>query len=105
MLKALENKPDYISKSDKENKRLVDNVNYLICHLCLRNIYKGNKNLFKNGKYYESKTTAFYIHDKNNWKNISQNLFNNFKIDKSKLMIKMRGSDRRHITNIPQILY
>lgn len=105
VLNALNNKQLYISDSDSENVRLVGNVNYLICHLCLRNLYKKNKNLFKNGKYYESNTTAFHIHNKNNWKNINKNLFKDFYIDPKRLMIKMRGSDRKNVKNIHQSLY
>jgi len=105
VLLALKNKELYIKNSSNENKILVDNVNYLICHLCLRNIYEKNPKLFTNGKYYESKSTAFYEHYKHNWKNIGENIFKNFTINPNRLMIKLRRRDRKNIKNIPLELY
>jgi hypothetical protein len=101
---ALKNPPKYIASSSDYNKKLVESPNYLICHLALRNIYDKNKNLFKNGKYYNSTDTAFYEHDKYNWKNVIENVFKNFKIKPDKFIIKFTGKDRR-TTDITKIIF
>jgi len=105
VLLALKNKESYIKNSSNKNKILVDNVSYLICHLALRNIYEKNQKLFANGKYYESKKTAFYEHYKHSWKNIGEKIFQDFTINPNRLMIKLRKRDRKNIQNIPLELY
>ena len=101
VLLALKDKKSYIANSNKNNTKLVGNNNYLICHLVLRNIYSKNPDLFKNGKFYESINTAFAEHKKHNWTNVGKNLFKNYKMQPNNLIIKMRGSDRRGVENIP----
>ena len=93
--KAIKDPDAYLASSDDYNKKLVNNPKYLICHLALRNIYDNHKNLFKNGKYHDSNKTAFYEHNKYNWKDVGMKAFKQFSIHPERLMIKLRGSDRR----------
>jgi hypothetical protein len=98
----------YLELSSEYNKKLVNDPEYLICHLALRNIYDKDKNLFKNGKYYDSNKTAFYEHNKYNWKDVGLNAFRNFSIHPERFMIKLRGSDRmsanQNEVEIPEVL-
>lgn len=94
--KAIKDPDAYLESSSEYNKKLVNIPKYLICHLALRNIYDKNKNLFKNGKYIDSNSTAFYEHNKYNWKDVGMNAFNkDFSIHPERLMIKLRGCDRK----------
>jgi hypothetical protein len=106
--KAIKNPKEYLEFSNEDNKKLVGNCEYLICHLALRNIYDKYRELFKNGKYYDSNETAFYEHKKYNWKDVGMNAFKNFSIHPERLMIKLRGSDRSSVNKnkveIPKIL-
>jgi len=104
VLYALLNNDIYISLSSKYNKELVMSPEYLICHLVLRNIYDRDKNLFSNIKLYNSSETAFYEHLKYNMNNVGENIFNNFKLEPKRLLIKFRGSDRNNNIKIPNIL-
>lgn len=104
VLTAIKNPKKYIEKSNKQDVKLVKNPYYLICHLALRNVYRGNKGLFANGKYINSNTTAFYLHNQSNWK-INKNTFQNLTINPNRLMIKTRKIDRKNIGNIPQNFY
>jgi len=98
--KAIKDSDAYLASSSEYNKKLVVTPKYLICHLALRNIYDKHKNLFKNGKYYDSNKTAFYEHNKYNWKDVGMKAFNkDFSIHPERLMIKLRGSDRRSVNN------
>ena len=92
-LTALSNREEYIRKSSDYNKKIIGNYSYLICHLALKNIYEKDKKLFSRIKKYKSSTTAFYyqIHNPD-----LKYLFKN-KFDKSKLMIKLTGSNRKKI--------
>jgi len=106
--KAIKDPKTYLASSSEYNKKLVNNPEYLICHLALRNIYDNNKKLFKNGKYYDSNSTAFFEHNKYNWKDVGMNAFKNFSIHPERLMIKLRGSDRnsanQNEVQVPEIL-
>ena len=93
--KAIKDPNAYLESSSDYNKKLVKMPEYLICHLALRNIYDNHKKMFKNGKYYDSNKTAFYEHNKYNWKDVGMNAFKNFSIHPERLMIKLRGSDRK----------
>jgi hypothetical protein len=104
VLIAIKNPKKYIDKSDKRDVELVKNPYYLICHLALRNVYRGKKGLFTNGKYINSNTTAFYLQNQSKWK-INKNTFQNLTINPNRLMIKMRKIDRKNIGNIPQVFY
>jgi mannosyltransferase OCH1-like enzyme len=104
--KALKNPEVYIESSSEYNKKLVNNPEYLICHLALRNIYDNHKDIFKNGKYIDSNTTAFYEHNKYSWKDVAINAFKDFSIHPERLMIKFISVDRNHINEveIPAVL-
>ena len=106
--KAIKDPSAYLASSSDYNKKLVEDPEYLICHLALRNIYDNHKDLFKNGKYYDSNKTAFYEHNKYNWKDVSINAFKNFSIHPERLMIKLtrfdRPSDNQNKVDIPAIL-
>jgi hypothetical protein len=106
--KAIKDPGAYLASSSEYNRKLVNSPEYLICHLALRNIYDKHKNLFKNGKYHDSNTTAFYEHNKYDWKDVGMNAFKDFSIHPERLMIKLRGSDRRSANQneveVPEIL-
>ena len=106
--KAIKDPDAYLESSSEYNKKLVSIPKYLICHLALRNIYDNHKNIFKNGKYYDSNKTAFYEHNKYNWKDVGMNAFKDFSIHPERLMIKLRGSDRKSANQneveVPEIL-
>lgn len=104
--KALKNPEVYIESSSEYNKKLVNNPEYLICHLALRNIYDNHKDIFKNGKYIDSNTTAFYEHNKYSWKDVAINAFKDFSIHPERLMIKFISVDRNYINEveIPAVL-
>lgn len=102
--KAIKDPKEYIESSSDYNNKLVKIPNYLICHLALRNIYDKHKGLFKNGKYYDSNTTAFYEHNKYNWKDVGMNAFQDFSIHPERLMIKLRGNDRTDDLKVPNIM-
>ena len=104
VLTALQNDKEYIASSSDYNNNLVMDSTYLICHLALRNIYDKNKNLFINGIYYNSIDTAFYEHNKYEWKDIRNNVFKNFDFNPKRLIIKLRGCDRDNDLKIPNIL-
>ena len=98
--KALKDPKVYIESSSEYNKKLVNNHEYLICHLALRNIYDNHKDIFKNGKYIDSNTTAFYEHNKYSWKDVPINAFKNFSIHPERLMIKFISVDRNNINEV-----
>jgi len=102
--KAIKDPEEYIKSSSNYNNKLVENPNYLICHLALRNIYDMHKNLFKDGKFYDSNTTAFYEHNKYNWKDVGMNAFQDFSIHPERLMIKLRGNDRTDNLKVPRMI-
>ncbi len=91
---AIYNKDIYIKESPEFNKKTVNDHSYLICHLALKNIYEKQKEDFKNATIYESNKTAFYYHEKYNWKDIAYNLLREESYDPDKLIIKFRGPDR-----------
>ena len=95
--KAVKNPEVYIESSSKYNKKLVEDPNYLLSHLAIRNIYDNHKDIFKNGKYIESNTTAFYEHSKYGWEDVPLNAFKNFSIHPERLMIKITRFDRNNI--------
>lgn len=108
VLKALDDQDTYVEQSPEYNKKAVENTSYLICHLALKNIYEKDKSKFNNAKIYDCNETAFYEHKKNNWDNAGAKIFkNNFKIDPKRLILKLRGSDRRSldINDVPSELY
>ena len=96
VLKALENQKEYVNKSSDYNKKSIGNlikINYLICHLALKNIYEKNKSLFNKAKIYVSNDTAWYY--LNNTPNMKY-LFKR-KFDKKRLMIKLTGYHRKKV--------
>ena len=93
ILTALSNPKEYIRKSSDYNKNIVSDCLYLICHLALKNIYEKDKKPFSGIKRYKSSETAFYYHIHTP---DLKYLFKN-KFDKSKLMIKLTGSNRKKI--------
>ena len=101
---AIKDPSNYLALSSDYNKKLVNIPDYLICHLALRNIYDKNLQLFKNGKYHNSNTTAFYEHNKYNWQDVGMNAFKNFSIHPERLMIKLRGNDRKDDLKVPEIM-
>lgn len=102
--KAIKDPSAYLALSSDYNKKLVKMPTYLICHLALRNIYDKHKEIFKNGKYYDSNATAFYEHNKYNWKDVGMNAFQDFSIHPERLMIKLRGNDRNDDLKVPKII-
>ena len=93
VLLALPNNDRYIIDSNIDNVQIVGDVNYLICHLALKNIYEKDKSLFDGAKIYVSNDTAFYYqHTIPNLKYLFKNKF-----DKSKLMIKLTSQHRKKI--------
>jgi hypothetical protein len=96
---ALENKTQYISNSEKRNTESIGGVDYLICHLCLKNVYDKNKELFEHVTIYNSNETAFHQHNKYNWDNVGVNVLHDkkFDIDPKEKMVKFRGPDRHGV--------
>jgi mannosyltransferase OCH1-like enzyme len=102
VLKAIYEPKKYIKNSSINNKNIVGNYNYLICHLALINVRDKYPYLFKNIKTIDSNNTAFYEHNKANWKGkkMIDNIFNkNWILDNNKLFIKFRGNDRKKISS------
>src|SRR5690606_6657439 len=85
---ALSNQKYYIESSPEYNKSIIHDNNYLICHLVLKNIYERNKQRFSNVRIYESNKTAFYYHEKYQWKNLNTNLLKE-SFDPKKLLVKL----------------
>jgi hypothetical protein len=106
VLYAIKNEDEYVASCSDYNIDLLNyyTPTYLICHLALRNIYDQHKDLFKNGLYYDSITTAFYEHNKYNWEDVGRNAFQNFSIHPERLMIKFIKNDRADDFKIPSIL-
>lgn len=93
VLLALQNTNKYIYDSNVYNVEITGDVNYLICHLVLKNIYENDKSLLNGTKIYVSNDTAFYYQRITpDWKYLFKNKF-----DKSKLMIKLTGQHRKKI--------
>ena len=90
---ALKNKDKYINQSPPENVKKVGNASYLICHLALKNIMGKPV-----GTFHQSNKTAFYYHTKRNWKNIWKKPID---VLPDKLLVKIRGNDRKHFTKAP----
>jgi mannosyltransferase OCH1-like enzyme len=106
--KAIKDPKAYLASISEYNKKLVEDPEYLICHLALRNIYDNQKDIFKNGNYYNSNETAFYEHKKYNWKDVCMNAFKDFNIHPERLMIKLtrfdRESNNQNKVDIPSVL-
>jgi hypothetical protein len=70
--------------------------------------YDNQKDIFKNGKYYNSNETAYYEHAKYNWKDVCMNAFTDFRIYPERLMIKLTRFDRdsniQNKVDIPSVL-
>lgn len=95
-IQALSEQKKYVHSSPKNNVTAVNNiydVNYLICHLVLKNIYERDKLLFRAGKYIDSTTTAYSEHNKLGWKNL-EHLVKNHDLNPKKMLIKLRKPDR-----------
>ncbi len=93
VLLALQNTDKYVDDSNIYNIEIIGDVNYLICHLALKNIYENDKSLLNRAKIYVSNDTAFYYqHTTPDWKYLFKNKF-----DKSKLMIKLTSQHRKYI--------
>lgn len=93
VLLALQNTNKYIHDSNVYNVEITGDVNYLICHLSLKNIYENDKSLLNGTKIYVSNDTAFYYqHNTPDLKYLFKN-----KLDKSKLMIKLTSLHRKYI--------
>jgi hypothetical protein len=102
VLKAIYNPNKYIEESSDKNKKIIGIFDYLICHLALINIRDKHSKLFKNIKIIDSNNTAFYEHNKANWKSnkMINNIFNkNWVLNNNRLFIKFRSSDRKAITS------
>ena len=106
--KAIKDPKAYLASISEYNKKLVEDPEYLICHLALRNIYDNQKDIFKNCKYYNSNETAYYEHAKYNWKDVCMNAFKDFRIHPERLMIKLTRFDRdsniQNKVDIPSVL-
>ena len=93
VVRALHDPIPYMDQSPNEHKTMIGNYPYLICHLVIKNIYERDKNLFNKIKVHDSRKTAFFYHEKNNWIDLPKTLLNE-PFDPDKLLVKLRGKDR-----------
>ena len=75
--------------------------------MALKNVYERDKNKFDNIRLIDSNKTAFFEHNRLKWNNVGKNIFKNYRIEESKMLIKFRGDDRKsvNVKDIPRDLY
>ena len=102
------NDNEYVNKSSEFNKKSIkESLPYLICHLALKNVYERDKNKFDNIRLIDSNKTAFFEHHRLKWNNVGKNIFKNYRIEESRMLIKFRRDDRMSVDvkDIPRDLY